>query len=151
LLADLMELQSRFDEVEQLCRRVLADEPANLVALNNLAWLLAQRGGKAEEGLTLITRAIEKYGPRPELLDTRAVVNMALGKCDASLTDLQQVIREAPTPARYFHLSRAYHQTHNQSSARAALRRADELGLTQQQLHPSEWELYQRVVVELRN
>jgi tetratricopeptide (TPR) repeat protein len=151
LLADMMELQGRFDEVEKLCRRVLKDESGNLVALNNLAWLLAQQAGKAEEALTLITQAIEKYGPRPELLDTRAVVYLNLGKYEQSVEDLQKVVSEAPTPARYFHLSRAQHQAKKQPEALAALRRADELGLTPLQLHPSEREVYRQVVSELRN
>lgn len=150
LLADLLELSGRLDEVESVCRAVLTEDRDNLVALNNLAWLLAQRPGKAEEALTLVNRAIAAYGERPELLDTRAVVYLGLGKERESVADLRRVVSDAPTPARYFHLSRAHQQAKDRSSALAALQRANELGLTPEQLHPSERETYRRVTAELR-
>jgi cellulose synthase operon protein C len=149
-LADLMDLQGQVAEVEKLCRAALAQDPYNLVALNNLAWFLAQRGDRAAEGLDLIERALEKYGPRAELLDTRAVVYLQLGKCAQSLADLQKVLGEAPTPARYFHLSRAHYQAKDRPSALAALQRANELGLTAQQLHVSERGAYQQAMAELK-
>lgn len=150
LLADLLELAGRLDEVEAVCRAVLDEDRNNLVALNNLAWLLAQQSSKAEEALTLVNRAIATYGERPELLDTRAVVYLSLGKGQESVADLRRVVSDAPTPARYFHLSQAHHQSKDRSSALAALQRANELGLTPAQLHPSEREVYRRVTAELR-
>ncbi len=149
-LADLMDLQGRADEVEKLCREVLAQDANNLVALNNLAWQLGQRPGRADEALTLIGRAIEKYGPLPELLDTRAVIHLSLGKSEQSLADLERVVKDAPTPGRYFHLSRAHQQAKNQPSALAALQRANELGLSVQQLHPLEHAAYREMLAEQR-
>jgi predicted Zn-dependent protease len=148
-LADLMELQHKYNEVEKLCREVLKENDANLVALNNLAWLLGQRAESAAEALTLIERAIDKYGSRPELLDTRAIVLLNLGDVEKSLRDLERVVNEAPTPTRLFHLSRAYERSRNTTSALAMLRQANEQGLTMQQLHPVEQAEYQRVTAEL--
>src|SRR5205085_6880489 len=106
LLADLMDLQGRTEQAESLCRGILKAEPNNLVALNNLAWLLAGKQGKDAEGLELVQRAIEQHGPRPELLDTRAVVYLNLGMNKEAVRDLEKVVRDAPTPSRYFHLTR---------------------------------------------
>ena len=78
-LADLMELQGKYGEVEKLCRDVLKVNDTNLVALNDLAWLLGQKSDTAAEALTMIDFTIGKYGPRPELLDTRAIVQLNLG------------------------------------------------------------------------
>jgi tetratricopeptide (TPR) repeat protein len=149
-LADLVELQGKFGEVEAICRQVLAQDKGNLVALNNLAWLLSHQPGKADEALGYINRAIEQYGPRADLLDTRAVVYLNLGRNDQSVRDLEKVVQEAPTPARLFHLTRAHHQAHNSASALTALQRANDLGLNVQQLHPSEHDAYRRVVAELQ-
>lgn len=148
-LADLMELQGKYGEVEKLCREVLKENDTNLVALNNLAWLLGQKADQAAEALTLIERAIEKHGPRPELLDTRAIVHLNLGNTDKALRDLERVVNEAPTPTRLFHLGRVYEKSRNREQALAMLRQANEQGLTLHQLHPVEQAEYQRVTAEL--
>ena len=62
--AGLADLRGRYEEAERFCRKVLELEERNLAALNNLAWLLAQKPAKANEALTLINRAIELGGPR---------------------------------------------------------------------------------------
>jgi hypothetical protein len=59
------------------------------------------------------------------------------------------VVDEAPTPARLFHLSRAYDRARNAASGLALLRRANEMGLTVQHLHPIEQPEYQRVMADL--
>jgi tetratricopeptide (TPR) repeat protein len=148
-LADLMELQGKHLEVEKLCREVLRENDTNLVALNNLAWLLGQNAVQGAEALTLIERAIEKHGPRPELLDTRAIILLNKGDVDHALRDLERVVNEAPTPLRLFHLSRAYERARNATSTLAMLRQANEQGLTLQQLHPAEQTEYQRMMTAL--
>ncbi len=148
-LADLLDLQGKYSEVETLCREVLKEDQNHIVALNNLAWLLAQKSATAAEALTLIDRAIAVYGPRAELIDTRAVVQLTLGNLDRAVRDLERVVKEAPTPARLFHLCQAYERAKNIASAQAFLRQANDMGLTAQQLHPVEQAEYQRVTTEL--
>ena len=148
-LADLMELEGNYGEVQKLCREVLSHNPHHIVALNNLAWLLGQKSDSAAEAMTLINRAIEKFGPRPELLDTRAIVHLTLGDTAQALRELERVVNEAPTPSRLFHLSLAHERARDRKNAQAMLRRANELGLTLQQLHPAEQAEYRRVSAEL--
>lgn len=149
-LADLEDLLGRYDEVETLCRRVLERDPTNLSALNNLAWLLAQRKTRPDEALELVTRAIEKHGPRPELLDTRAVVYLTQGRSEPALADLERATKDAPTAAKFFNLARAHHLMRNSKSALEALNQATALGLDDQKLHPTEREVYRQVVAELK-
>jgi Tfp pilus assembly protein PilF len=149
-LADLMELRGKHDEVERLCREVLGEDGRNLVALNNLAWMLGQHKEKAAEALTLINRAIEQHGTLPELLDTRAIVLLRLGNVEAATRDLERAVTEAPTPTRLFHLSRAYDRARNAVSAVALLRRANEMGLSLHHLHPAEQAEYQQAMAGLR-
>jgi cellulose synthase operon protein C len=144
-----MELMGKHDEVEKLCRDVIKEAPTNLVALNNLAWQLGQHKNTAAEALPLVERAIENHGPRPELLDTRAVANLNLGKIDLALRDFERVVNEAPTPARLFHLTRALERAKHIAAAQATLREATAKGLTVQQLHPAEHAEFQRVSLEL--
>src|SRR5262249_8144843 len=66
--------QGRSEEAEALLRRIVASNPDNTDALNNLAWLLSLRGaGGANEAVALINRAISIEGDTPSLTDTRAV------------------------------------------------------------------------------
>jgi len=147
--ADLQEVRGKYQDVEAIYRSILQQDPHNIAALNNQAWLLAQLNDRGSEALPLINRAIELMGPRPELLDTRALVQMKLGRADQAIGDLEHVTAEAPTATRWFHLACAHQQGHNQQAARQALRRARELGLQPAHLHPLERQAWGRVFEEL--
>ncbi len=147
-LADLRDLQGRYEEAEALYRRVLHIDPDNVKALNNLAWLLAQRDG-AVEALDLINRAIEGFGPEPPLLDTRAVVYLAAGRTESAQADLREAIAQAAEPSYSFHLARACLQAKDSEAAAEALGRARAAGFKPNALHPLERPIYPRVLAEL--
>jgi tetratricopeptide (TPR) repeat protein len=148
-LADLQDLRGQFDDADLLYRQVLDREPRNIVALNNRAWLLALRPGKAAEALSLIGQALALLGPRPELLDTRAIVYLTQGMNDKAIADLEQAVADGPTASRYFHLARAYRAANNGDAAAAALRRARELGFQASRLHPLERPGCERLLAEM--
>ena len=68
-------------------------EPA---VAHNLAWVLAFEPGKGREALETINRAIALDGPKPDLLDTRAVVQLSLGQSEPAVRDLQDAIAVNP-------------------------------------------------------
>jgi tetratricopeptide (TPR) repeat protein len=148
-LADLQDLRGEFDEAELLYHEVLDREPRNIVALNNRAWLLALRPGKAAEALPLVAQAVALLGPRPELLDTRATAYLTQGMNDKAITDLEQAIADGPSATRYFHLARAYRAANKVDAAAAALRKAHELGLQPSRLHPLERPACERLIAEI--
>jgi tetratricopeptide (TPR) repeat protein len=127
-LALLQTYQGRNRDAEEIYRRLLALDPRDVVALNNLAWLLAVRLGQAEEALSLIQRAIEIAGPTAELLDTRALVYLASNQSDRAIKDLEDVIAQTPAASYYFHLAQAYQVAKNRGSAVKAIREAQNLG-----------------------
>jgi Tfp pilus assembly protein PilF len=137
-LAGLEDLRGRFEEAEGYYRRVIVADGNDVRALNNLAWLLALRGRKGAEALPLIQRAIDVYGPRPDLLDTRALVYLALERPDRARVDLKAAIADTPTATRYLHLARVCQMTDDADGAAAALKEAKALGLRRSQLHPVE-------------
>jgi tetratricopeptide (TPR) repeat protein len=136
--ADLYDLRHDYREVEKQYRLVLASDQENILALNNLAWLLAMRTGKGDEALQLIERAIRKAGPRPELLDTRAVAKLALKQSEQAIADLERAAAEAPAGIQFFHMARAHELAKNPTASAAALKQAKQLGLKRQNLHPIE-------------
>ena len=149
-LADLYDLRAHYAQAEEMYREVLRGEPNNAVALNNLAWLLAQHRGQGAEALELINRAVQGYGRRSELLDTRAMVFLKLDRCDEALADLRELTNNAPSAARLFHLARVQHAAHDRDAAGKTLRQARALGLAPDKLHPVEQEACRKLLEEYR-
>ena len=57
---------------------VLKHDPRNVVALNNLAWILAAEPPTAERARELVARATREIGLTGDLLDTRARIEITL-------------------------------------------------------------------------
>jgi cellulose synthase operon protein C len=149
LLADLYDLQQKYADAKEAYRKVLALEQGNVVALNNLAWLLAETSDDPDQGLDLIQRAIKLQGERSELLDTRAAVALVKGQTDSAIKDLERANADSPSPSRYFRLALAYLQAKDREAALAALNRAKSSGLKPEQLHPIEQTALRKVASEL--
>jgi tetratricopeptide (TPR) repeat protein len=147
-LADLFDLQGDYASAETAYRQVLAQDPDNLVALNNLSWLLAQ-STKGTEALDLINRAIQRAGERPELLDTRAVVEMERGQLREAIADLEKATADTRTPSRCFRLAEAYHRASQRDAALIAWKQALAGRLKPEQLHPMERVAFTKLSQEL--
>jgi len=141
--------QGRFDEAEGLFRRLLASDPNDAEALNNLAWLLALRDeSKAKEALTLINRAVDVQGPLSSLIDTRAVVLIRAGQLDQALKELGDArARDPRNPSLSLHLAWVLQKKGNSQEAKTALLKADECGLKNHGLDPLEG----AIVLKLRH
>ncbi|MFO0881191.1 MAG: tetratricopeptide repeat protein [Gemmataceae bacterium] len=147
-LSDLYDQRGQYDRAAEAYRAVLQQEPNNVVALNNLAWLLAHRSGEAKLALEYINKAVNGMGRRADLLDTRGVVHMALKDTAQALADLREATADGPTPVRLFHLARAYHEERDTTRARETLRQAHDKGLQVSSLHPVEQESARRLLQE---
>lgn len=119
-LGVLEEKRQRFDQAEEYYRRAISYEPENVVAMNNLAFLLALENRKIDEATKLIDKALSLAGPSPALLDTRAQVALTSGKLDAAKSDREAVVREAPTAAAWFRLAIVYQQLNDKRKLREA-------------------------------
>jgi tetratricopeptide (TPR) repeat protein len=135
-LAGLRERQTRFSEAEALFRQALARDPRHVVALNNLAYLLALQGEKGAEALELSQKAIEIGGVAAPLLDTRAVAYLAVRQPEAAIADLEEAIADMPSATLYLHLARAYLEAGRADAAATAWKKANDAGLRPAQLHP---------------
>jgi len=145
-LADLLTLRSQFGEAEAIYQQIVSQHGHNILALNNLAWLLALKPGHEEEGLGHINQAIDLAGPLSYLLDTRALVYLSLGRGEPAIADLEHALADSPSSFRYFHLARAYRLVGNPEAAAQAFRKAAENGLELDQLHPVERLVYREMI-----
>jgi tetratricopeptide (TPR) repeat protein len=137
-LGELHALRQDFATAEQVYRDVLNTEPKNLVALNNLAWILAPRPESADQALKFAERAIELSGATGELLDTRARILISAGRYDRAVADLNDAINQAQTPLRYFHLAVAQLKMSKADEAVKTFREARARGLDPKVIHPSD-------------
>jgi tetratricopeptide (TPR) repeat protein len=152
-LATVRNFQGRYDDAEQLYRTALTRDPKLGVAINNLAWLLALRGGRADEALALIRQAGDSVANDPGLLDTRAVAYIAQRRASATqlaIADLEQSSAESPTAVVLFHLAQAYQAAGRRQDASQAWRRAVSLGLAANVLHPLERPAFERLAKEFK-
>jgi tetratricopeptide (TPR) repeat protein len=145
-LADLRDLQGRYTDAETLYQQVLVQDRNNMVALNNLAWLLANHAQKPNEAISLINSAIEANKAIPELLDTRALVYLAQGDTTKAIGELEPLVVDPAIPHRVlaslcFHLARAYQRAGRPEDARAQLKKARAAGLRPESLHELERQL----------
>jgi tetratricopeptide (TPR) repeat protein len=136
--ANLQEMQGRYDGAMAAYRELLRRAPRQVLALNNLGYLLALKGVRRAEALELIQAAIDEAGPHPEFLDTRAVIYLKMGRADRAVADLRQAVAEGPTAAKYLHLAQAHLLAGDRPAARAAYREAQERHLKEADLHPLE-------------
>jgi tetratricopeptide (TPR) repeat protein len=148
--AQLQDARGRYDDAIGLYRKSLEQSPQKVVALNNLAYLLAFKEGKGAEALALAQRAIDLAGPDPEMLDTRAVIYLKAGQTDRAVQDLQQALAQTPAAAMYFHLAQAQHLAKNRREAVEAFRKGVAAGLHVDGLHPLERPAFEEMAAALK-
>jgi tetratricopeptide (TPR) repeat protein len=107
-LADLWIWRSNESQAIETFRRIVQDRPNDVIALNNLAMLLADSPANSQEALPLINRAIELVGPKPALTDSKAYVLLRLGRYDEAISILSALRTKNDSPSVRFHLYQAY-------------------------------------------
>ncbi len=154
LMAEINDVQGRYNEVVKLYREVLAakETTAAQAALvkNNLAFILAVTKQDLPEALKLIDESINVMGPMSDLLDTRGLIYLNQGNLQQAMADLKLSASDSPTLSKYLHLALAEKQADNLDGAREALAQAEELSDNLSRLTPLERKSYQQLVDELK-
>jgi tetratricopeptide (TPR) repeat protein len=148
--ATARDLQGKYKDAVETYREVLKLDKNNIIALNNLAWLLAlgPAGGKAKEPFDLIEQAIRIGGDVPDMLDTRAMVRLKMGQAEQAVEDMQEVVDRAPSASRYFHLALACKKANRAAEAAEHLKKAQSMGLKPTVLHALERKDYYQLTGE---
>lgn len=124
-VSDIMRGDARAAETR--LRRVVAVFPDNILALNNLAFVILQNGGK--DALTYARRAVDLGPDRPELLDTLALALSAAGQHGAALDAQRVAVELAPQEqALRLGLARIAIDAGNKTLAREELEKLAKLG-----------------------
>ncbi len=125
LRASGYERQKKYEQAEETFRKVLQSDPQNATALNYLGYMLADRGMKLDEALTLIKKAVALDPTNGAYLDSLGWAYFRLGKYDMaeeSLVKASQRIGTDPTVQN--HLGDLYQKTGRLKLAAAHWERA---------------------------
>lgn len=142
-LAVLLQITGRNAESAALYRRILAVQSDNVVAINNLAWILCQEYGKCEEALELAQRGLEVKPRYIDLIDTRGVTYYKLGHYQKAIDDFTTCLEMYPqgtssAVASYLHLAKALAMVGQNHEAMENVRRALKLNAEYGGLSPTD-------------
>lgn len=120
-LAMLAEQQGQLDKSADYYRSALSINPANMAALNNLAYQLANQDGNADEALKYARKAKELAPQDPAVDDTLGWTYYRKGLYSMAVRHLEASIAQKKTARRLFHLSMAYTMSGDLARGRASL------------------------------
>ncbi len=130
-LAMADEHEGNLTEAVQGYRRVLAMQPDNPLAMNNLAFVLAQSGGSLDEALDLARRAAERYPEQDNIQDTLGWVYLKKGMNDSALQIFTRLTARNPDSGMFhYHLGAAHWAKGDAASAKTAIDTALAKGLS---------------------
>jgi tetratricopeptide (TPR) repeat protein len=106
------ERQKKYEQAEEMFRKVLASDPQNAMTLNYLGYMLADRGVKLEEALGLIKKAIELEPSNGAYMDSLGWAYFRMGKYDQAEEELVKASQRIGTdPTVHDHLGDVYQKT----------------------------------------
>lgn len=89
-LASVLDKSGRHDEAEKTLRGIIAEEPDNATALNNLGYSLVERGVRYPDALELIERAVSIEPINGNFLDSLGWVQFKLGRIEKARDQLEK-------------------------------------------------------------
>ncbi len=146
--AEYFALRKQYDQAQAVYEAVIQRDPRNIVALNNLAWVLAADPATAERSLELVGRATREDGLTGELLDTRARARITLKQFPEAEQDLREALAIESTALRWFHMAVLKTAQGQKPEAAKAFREARTRGLDSRVIHPADLPTYRILEAE---
>ncbi len=119
-LAMLYEAQTKKDVSRKYYEQAIKIDPTNALALNNLAYLIAQtNGGDLDLALTYATKAKQKLPRHPEINDTLGWIYLKKNLTDNAIDTFRNLVVQAPQSSTYhYHYALALNQKGDRESAK---------------------------------
>lgn len=131
MLASTCYQARRYDEARRYYEQLLEKAGEDLMALNNLAYLLADQLDAAEAAIPYAKRALAAVDDNParraNILDTLGWVQFKAGHLTEAIGSLRQSVALRAMPANHLHLGQAYLANQQYDLAREQLIRARNL------------------------
>lgn len=123
--ASYYERQKKYDQAEQVFRKLLQQDPNDTQTLNYLGYMLADRSTHLEEALSLVKRAVNLDPQNGAYLDSLGWVYFKMGNYDQAEESLRRAADKTPNDATVQdHLGELYAKTGKLKLAAAHWERA---------------------------
>lgn len=118
-LAMLYEGNNRHADAKPLYEQVLKLEPDNAIALNNLAFNLAEYGGDLDQALSMAQRAKAKFPHQLDIADTMGWIYIKKNLSDNAINILKELVqKDQKNPIYRYHLAVALAQKGDKAAAK---------------------------------
>ena len=129
-LAELYAVRQEYAKSIERYRRIADLDPENAMALNNLAYYLAEYGHGAQEALTIAQRSY-RLQQDPAIADTVGWIHHLLGDDNAAVPFLEMAVsRLGQNPDVLIHAATIHAAVHESARARAELDSVEKLELS---------------------
>jgi len=119
------EREKKYDQAEEMFRKVLANDPQSAMTLNYLGYMLADRGVKLEEAITMIKKAVDLDPANGAYLDSLGWAYFKQAKYDQAEEQLLKAAQKMGSdPTVQDHLGDLYQKTGRLKLAAAHWERA---------------------------
>lgn len=110
-LALTLDHASRWNEARQVYDACLKLNPNDGIALNNVAFLMAEHNGDLDEALTKATKAKQLLPNTAEVSDTLGWIYLKKSLSDNAIEIFKELVQKAPKQSTFrFHLGMAFNQ-----------------------------------------
>jgi tetratricopeptide (TPR) repeat protein len=125
MLGGIYQVQKKYDDAERQFRKVLQANPNNAEVLNNLGYMLADRGVRLEEATSMIAHALKEQPSNGAYLDSLGWAYYKQNKlADAEQYLRKAVDREGHDPTILSHLADVYLKLGQNEQAAALFERS---------------------------
>jgi tetratricopeptide (TPR) repeat protein len=112
LRGELAERQKHYEPAEQFFRQALELDPKSSMTMNYLGYMMADKGIKLTEALSLVRKAVELEPMNGAYLDSLGWVYFKLGQYELAEENLRQAVeRDQTDPTVHDHLGDLYEKT----------------------------------------
>jgi tetratricopeptide (TPR) repeat protein len=122
LVAMLMDENGRSDQAQPFYEQALKIQPDNPVALNNLAYIKAEKGIDLDQAQTMAQRARQKAPNNPDIADTLGWIYIRRNLSEEAVRLFQDLVTKEPKIAKYhYHYGMALYQKGDKPSTKREL------------------------------
>jgi tetratricopeptide (TPR) repeat protein len=124
-LALVLDATGQREQARPVYQQILKLQPDNAVALNNVAYMMAESGGDLDQALAYAQRARQKAPGNQAIADTLGWIYIKKNLSDDAIRILRNLVTQAPDVSTYrYHLAMALFQKGDKAEARKQLQAA---------------------------
>jgi tetratricopeptide (TPR) repeat protein len=124
-MAMMFDLEGRQPEAKPLYEHVLRLQPDHVIALNNLAYQMAESGADLDQALTMAQRAKQQRPTDNNVADTLGWIYIKKNLSDTAIGIFKDLVQKDPARATYrYHLGMALYQKGDKTQAKKELEQA---------------------------